>query len=85
MRSRTGVASRQKKSAERYHIGQCGSVHRSLKSMPPTRWRNAASAASKTKYGTATVRTSDHILSGSQVKLRERYPVTRTNAGTCQA
>ena len=85
IRSRTGVASRQKKSADRYHIGQCGSAHRSLKSTPPTRWRKAARAASKMKYGTATVRTSDHNLSGCQVKLRERYPVTSTNAGTCQA
>ena len=33
---KTGVSSRQKKSAERYHIGQCGSRNRSSSCSPPT-------------------------------------------------
>ena len=32
----SGVISRQKNSAERYHIGQCGSAHMSLMFSPPT-------------------------------------------------
>ena len=57
----TGVSRRQKNSAERYHIGQCGSRHRSSSCSPPTWMRNSAMAASKRTYGTATVRTSCHI------------------------
>ena len=57
----TGVSSRQKNSAERYHIGQCGSRQRFSSSSPPTWMRNIAIAASKSTYGTATVRTSCHI------------------------
>ena len=33
---KTGVSSRQKKRAERYHIGQCGSWKRPASSSPPT-------------------------------------------------
>ena len=33
---KTGVTSRQKNRAERYHIGQCGSLNRSSSRSPPT-------------------------------------------------
>ena len=54
----SGVSSRQKNSAARYHIGQCGSAQMSLMSSWPTYTRNSASTSSKTMYGTTTVRNS---------------------------
>ena len=69
---KTGVSSRQKNSAERYHIGQCGSRKRSSSCSPPTYTRNRASAVSKRTYGTTTVRTSATSRAGDQANDRDR-------------
>ncbi len=69
---KTGVSSRQKKRAERYQRGQCGSAKRPSRCSSPTRIRSSANSDSKMTYGTATVVTRDSRRLRSQVKERER-------------
>ena len=83
-RWRAGVARRQTNSAARNHIGQCGSIHSVSNDSPPTWVRKSGEQPLEDQVGQEHRRDEPAQVPAAVGEVRERYPVTITNAGMCQ-